>query len=115
MPLDPQIRFAGNAVVADLGPKVISAGAGRIRGALPRGASPGTVGGAVQNVADFRSTRAAFEHYATHVKGVKLGPGGSAKAVAPDLPEFSTFAQYRAAARAFVGGVPNKAYFKRLR
>jgi RHS repeat-associated protein len=55
-------------------------------------------------VADFADTQTAFSHYAKHVKGVELGPMGSAKPwrLGVDLPEFSNFREYRSAARAFM-------------
>lgn len=61
-------------------------------------------GSALERVGDFRSTQAAFQHYAKHVQGVDLGPLGSSHVVVPDLPEFSNFPEYQSAARAFMGG-----------
>ncbi|HEX4611365.1 MAG TPA: hypothetical protein VH092_24440, partial [Urbifossiella sp.] len=60
--------------------------------------------GALERVGDFQDKQAALEHFAKHVKGVDLGADGSAKAVTPDVPEFRTFSEYLAAARAFMGG-----------
>ena len=63
-------------------------------------------GSALARVPDFRDTASAFAHYAAHVKGVRLGPLGSAalKVGGADLPEFGSFAEYRAAARSFMSG-----------
>ena len=63
-------------------------------------------------VPDFADNQRAFQHYAKHAKGVVLKPKGKATvkkgkpgaADGPDMPEFKTFAEYRAAARAFLSG-----------
>jgi RHS repeat-associated protein len=91
------------AKVGVKGTKAALEGAEALKGAeaIERGAEEG---GALVRVGDFRNTRTAFQHYAKHVQGVELGPAGSAKALTPDLPEFSNFGEYRSAARAFMGG-----------
>ncbi len=74
-------------------------------------------GGALVRVGDFGSNAAAFRHYSKHVKGVVLGPNGSAtlKRGGADMPEFSSFAQYRAAARDFTGGGAGPGVIERTR
>lgn len=56
------------------------------------------------HVKDFLNEASAFQHYAKHVKGVELKNGKSALTKEGiDMPEFTSYAQYRAAARAFMG------------
>jgi RHS repeat-associated protein len=74
------------------------------RTAEAAGGVEGAESGQLRRVGDFRSNQAAFEHYAAHVQGVDLRPMGSAEAITADLPEFSSFPEYRSAARAFMGG-----------
>ncbi|MCP4088095.1 MAG: hypothetical protein GY745_24085, partial [Actinomycetia bacterium] len=59
-------------------------------------------------VADFADDAAAFGHYSKHVKGIELRPNGSyrLKPGGADLPEFGSFAEYRGAARTFLGADP---------
>jgi RHS repeat-associated protein len=61
---------------------------------------------ALAKVPDFADTANAFEHYAAHVKGIRLGPNGAyaLKAGGADMPEAGSFAQYRSAARSFMSG-----------
>ena len=75
-----------------------------------RGGGAPAGGGALTRVPDFADTPAAFRHYAKHARGVELGPGGSAilKHGGADLPEFSSFREYRSAARSFFSGGPGK-------
>lgn len=57
-------------------------------------------------VPDFADTRRAFEHYSKHVKGIEIRPRGQykLKVGGADMPEFTGFAEYRAAARQFMSG-----------
>ncbi|WP_152364023.1 DUF6531 domain-containing protein [Microlunatus speluncae] len=57
-------------------------------------------------VADFASNAKAVEHYAKHARGVIVKPNGKllAKKGGPDMPEFANPAEYRTAARGFMGG-----------
>lgn len=61
---------------------------------------------ALATVPDFANKAKAFEHYAAHVKGVRLGPTGAAtvKTGGADMPEVSSFTEYTSAARAFMSG-----------
>jgi RHS repeat-associated protein len=72
---------------------------------------------ALVRVVDFADTGKAFEHYAKHVKGVVLGPNGSAVATeaGADLAQLSTFGEYRAAARSFMNGPPGEGVLQGLR
>jgi RHS repeat-associated protein len=80
--------------------KYFTRGVPSVSDELANGSRPG----ALEPLGDFADKQSAFEHYAKHVKGVELGPNGSATARAIDLPEFSDFAEYRSAARGFIGG-----------
>jgi hypothetical protein len=81
--------------------------------ASPADTQPGT---SLQPVGDFQNDQLAFQHYSKHAKGTALGKNGTAKAVdGPDVPEFSTFQQYRAAARSFMGGAPGEGSIEAIR
>ena len=61
--------------------------------------------GTLARVGDFRSEAAAFVHYAKHAKGVILKNGKAyVKPGGADMPEFASYAEYRRAARGFMGG-----------
>jgi hypothetical protein len=66
---------------------------------------------------DFASKKLAFEHYAKHVRGVKMGAKGrlTVKAGGPDLPEFGSFKEYLAAARRFHSGSPGQGVLEGVR
>ena len=61
---------------------------------------------ALAKVPDFVDTASGFEHYAAHVKGVRIEPNGaySLKIGGADMPEFGSLSEYRSAARAFMSG-----------
>ncbi|WP_165547438.1 RHS repeat-associated core domain-containing protein [Kribbella sindirgiensis] len=90
-------------LVADVGVGLIATrfpGLGQMR------AAAGNSTGELIRVADFANDRAAFSHYAKHVKGIKLGSKGSAtlKNGGPDVPEVLDYQTYRRRARLFMGG-----------
>jgi len=66
---------------------------------IPRGTAP-------SRVPDFSDDQAAFRHYAKHSKGVVIGKNGklTVKPGGADLPEFTSLAEYRQAARRFFSG-----------
>jgi RHS repeat-associated protein len=83
----------------------------------PTTATAANGGSAVVKVGDFGSPSSAFSHYSKHVKGVILGKNGSAtvKPGGADMPEFTSFSQYRAAARDFMGGAAGPGVIERGR
>lgn len=56
-------------------------------------------------VADFAEDATAFSHYSKHVRGIEFRPNGGyrLKPGGADMPEFGSFAEYRGAARSFMG------------
>jgi hypothetical protein len=63
------------------------------------------VGRGLTTVPDFENTQSAFRHYAKHVRGVEIrGTDYRVWRLGPDIPEFTSFNQYRTAARGFLSG-----------
>ncbi|MCL2467392.1 MAG: RHS repeat-associated core domain-containing protein [Micrococcales bacterium] len=82
----------------------------------PRVGRAGAGGGELIRVADFRSEAAAFEHYTKHVKGVVLKNGrATPKKGGLDMPEFASYAEYRSAAREFMGAGLQPGAIERVR
>ncbi|MCO7237614.1 polymorphic toxin-type HINT domain-containing protein [Aeromicrobium sp. CnD17-E] len=72
--------------------------------------------GTVESVADFGSKAEAFKHYAKHSKGVVLDKGDAAvKRGGADMPEFASLAEYRVAARDFMGGAAGDGVLEKMR
>jgi RHS repeat-associated protein len=70
----------------------------------PAPASSGGPGTELVRVPDFRDTQAAFRHYGKHVLGTEPLPNGQYRVMpgGPDMPEYSSFSEYRSAARSFM-------------